>query len=296
MFKCVLNDRNFHSADPLPSVAELTEWYAQKYYQTADQRQTTYQGIYTDQELAHKRLIADQMLYAIEQVAGPGDGRSFIDVGCGEGFLVKSAHDHGWSAEGLDFNGEPARHWNPEIGDKVTAGNAYELLDAIVAEGRQYQVCTLANVLEHVIDPWQLLNTLKRILLPGGVLVITVPNDYSTLQKVLIDEGYVDREYWFSPPSHLHYFDAPSLTRLCTDAGYQVCDLYAAFPVEFFLLHSGSNYVRHPDQGKDAHRARVTVDLLMAQQGMAAFHQLYRSLAGCHMGRQITVVLRNGAA
>ncbi|MEW5728904.1 MAG: class I SAM-dependent methyltransferase [Pseudomonadota bacterium] len=293
-FKAVPNQWGFFSAAPLPSAEELSEWYRKKYYQTADQRQTTYQSSYNEAELAHKRLMANQLLHAVELVSGAGGGRSFLDVGCGEGFALKAAHDRGWSVEGLDFNADPARHWNPEIGDRVVAGDAYALLDQVVASGRQVTACVLTNVLEHVLDPHHLLTTLRRVVEPGGVLAITVPNDFSALQKALVAEGCVEREYWFSPPSHLHYFDSASLPRFCAGMGFEVRDLYAGFPVEFFLLHPGSNYARRPDAGKDVHRARVTLDLMMADRGMDSFHALYRALAACDMGRLITVVLRNG--
>ncbi len=295
-FRCVDAAGGYKSADPLPNEEELTAFYHQRYYQQSESR--SYQRSYSDEELAHKRLCADQHVYAIEHSLQTRAGvplRKLLDVGCGEGYVLASAADRGWEVSGIDFSGFAVENLNPQVAEQVRVGDAYRLLEEAVDRGERYHACTLNNVLEHVLDPEALIQRLATIVEPGGVLVVTVPNDYSDMQQRLLEIGHVDREYWFSPPQHLHYFNCNTLPHFFEEAGCKVLDLYGGFPIELFLFHPASNYVNDQTQGKAAHHARVTMDLMMAGQGMEHFHNLGRAMAKCGIGRTLTIVVRTGA-
>jgi hypothetical protein len=90
----------------------------------------------------------------------------------------------------------------------------------------------------------------------------------------------------------LHYFNVRSLLAFCERQGFRVIDAFADFPIEVFLLHPGSNYVEQPKMGKAAHHARMEPDLLIAEQGLDVYLDLYRALFRAGMGRDLTVLLR----
>jgi hypothetical protein len=50
--------------------------------------------------------------------------------------------------------------------------------------------------------------------------------------------------------------------------------------------------VSAPEAGKAAHQARMALDLVMAENGMAAFHGLAQAFAACGAGRSLTVIAR----
>ncbi len=208
--------------------------------------------------------------------------------------MCAAAAAAGWNVKGIDFTDDAVRRFNPDFAAAVEVGDAYALLDAYLEADERFDACVLTNVLEHVLDPENLLRGLARILSHQGVLVITVPNDYSRLQEKLIERSPIDCEFWFCPPAHLNYFNTVTVQELCRREGLEVLDLCGGFPVDFFLLHPASNYVRDASQGKAAHLARVTADLLMAEHGMEAFHRYFQGLAGCGMGRTVTVIAGPG--
>jgi len=150
----------------------------------------------------------------------------------------------------------------------------------------------MEHVLEHVLDPELLLQRLPRLIAPGGVSAITVPNDFSPLQLAAREAGHVDRDFWLAPPQHLNYFDAKSLTTLLDRLGFETCVAYASFPIDWYLLHPGSNYVADPAAGKPAHRARMAIDLMLAEAGLPAYLALGQALFGCGAGRSLTVIAR----
>jgi SAM-dependent methyltransferase len=213
-----------------------------------------------------------------------------LEVGCGEGWLMAAAAGAGYDVRGLDFSDDGLKRFHPDLVARATFGDAFENLDRLIAAGARFDVVAMEHVLEHVLDPEGLLARLPRLVEPGGVVAITVPNDFSPLQLAAKAAGAIDRDFWVAPPQHLNYFDAPSLRRLLERLGFGLRLGYASFPIDWFLMHPGSNYVADPAAGKPAHRARMAIDLMLAREGMAAYLGLAEALFACGAGRSLTVI------
>lgn len=283
----LIHEDGWRSVDPRPSPEALKAFYSQAYFQDSH---GTYAQAYTDVELKHRALLADLMLHALAQARGSG-GR-LLEIGCGEGWLLKAALAAGYEARGLEFSDYGLKRFNPELAARVAFGDAFEALDRLIDEKAAVEVCVMEHVLEHVLDPEALLARLPAILAPGGVVAITVPNDFSAVQRQAQSLGHIDRAFWVAPPQHLNYFDSESLPRLLERMGLEVVGGYASFPIDWFLFHPGSNYVRAPEAGKAVHLARIALDLVMAERGMAAFHGLAKALLVCGVGRSLTLIAR----
>jgi 2-polyprenyl-3-methyl-5-hydroxy-6-metoxy-1,4-benzoquinol methylase len=277
------------SASPLPSPAALREFYAELYYQTP--QSTTYQSTYGNLDHRYKALKCEALLHALAEL-GMSPGDEFLDVGAGEGFLMDAADRHGLTVTGLDYSSFAIEKFFPHLRPRLLSGDVIDALNGLAAAGRRVAVCSVLNVLEHVLDPSQLLASVRNVLAPRGLAVITVPNDYSRLHALLREEGMIDRDFWWAPPQHLHYFNAENLRGFCVARGFEVVDGFSDFPIDLYLLHPGSNYVLNPQNGPAAHRARLLHDLLIAQQGLGAYLDVYRALFKVGAGRNITLILR----
>ncbi len=104
----------------------------------------------------------------------------FLDVGCGGGFLVETARDHGWTAEGTEVS-RAAAEFGRSRGVTIHAGI---LSDAKLPESA-FDVVTMMEVIEHVPDPVALLRECAELLRPGGALYLTTPNWSSLSRRVL---------------------------------------------------------------------------------------------------------------
>jgi len=288
-FEWVEQPGGWISASPLPSKEELQKFYADLYYQST--QSASYQASYSELELRYRSLRCEALLHALKG-AGISNGDEFLDVGAGEGFLMDAADRNGLVVTGLDYSSFGVGKFFPRLKDRLFDGDVIELLDGLATAGRRVAVCSVINVLEHVLDPIQLLASVRRVLAPRGIAAITVPNDYSRLQALLRDEQMIDRDFWCSPPQHLHYFNADNLSRFCASQGFALVDGFSDFPIDLYLLHPGSNYVIESRNGPAAHRARLLHDLLIAQHGMDRYLQVYRALFGVGAGRNVTVLLR----
>lgn len=121
-----------------------------------------------------------QMLAAVQ---ASGASR-VLDLGCGRGLFPAELHRRlGVQAHGLDvFEPEEvaADGWCYTGGD-LTCGLPY-------GDGR-FDCVTLGEVIEHLPDPDRLLGEIRRVLAPGGRLVVSTPNLVCWANRVLVPLG-----------------------------------------------------------------------------------------------------------
>jgi SAM-dependent methyltransferase len=275
--------------DPIPEIETLQSYYKDKYYQES---KGSYDVKYTEEEIEHKIYEADLIVYSLMRYVDKKNIGSYniLELGCGEGFLLSQASKTGFNVLGVDHSSFGLKKWHPNLKDNFVECDIYEFLKNENKQGT-FDFCVLKNVLEHIIDPAELLSKMKYILKPEGKLIITVPNDYSRLQKKLLDLSLVSTEGWFCPPDHLYYFNTDNFSCYVKSLGFNILDMYSSFPVDMYLFNKYSNYFNDPTKGKEAHYSRIRIDLLIKESGFCEALDLYRSMAKCGIGRNFTTIL-----
>lgn len=106
----------------------------------------------------------------------------FLDVGCGTGELLRCAGNYSdWSLVGVEPVEDAAQTAQEQHGLDVRPTT----LEAAQFPDDSFDVITLLGVLEHLHDPRAMLDEVRRILRPDGVLGIYVPNfSYLRLKDV----------------------------------------------------------------------------------------------------------------
>src|SRR5438034_771164 len=101
--KVILNKYKFYEAAEKPNQKELEDYYAQKYYQTA---QGSYEAEYPPEEYAYFDNKIEQKIFVINKLFKTQENgqRSLIDIGCGEGFTLSHFKKKGWKVVGLDYS------------------------------------------------------------------------------------------------------------------------------------------------------------------------------------------------
>jgi 2-polyprenyl-3-methyl-5-hydroxy-6-metoxy-1,4-benzoquinol methylase len=279
----------FFQVDPLPSQSELSDYYSQKYYQ--ESKSSTYQSAYSKNEIDFIKLKIAQKASNINKIIKEDKG-TFLDVGCGEGFAMNYFHEKKWNVHGIDFSEYGILKFHPNLLKYFQKGEIYSLLEERVNNKEKFDVVWVGNVLEHVLDPIDLLIKLKALLQPDGVLVITVPNDFSSFQEALEQKKLVDRKYWIAYPDHISYFNYNSLRNVADYTGYHCEEIISDFPIELFLLHPGSNYIQSPELGKEAHLARIAFENHLSSKPIGLVNSFYKSLSKLDLGRDLTIFLK----
>ncbi|GAB3578266.1 class I SAM-dependent methyltransferase [Hymenobacter daeguensis] len=287
-----LNEFGFYEIRDKPTPQALSDYYAKRYYQ---ENLTTYQPAYPAEELEHIEGKLRLRHWVLEQLRERGGSGSFLDIGSGEGWALDYFQRHGWDVLGLDFSSFSLEKFHPQLREHLRTGDLYEGVQQLVAAGRQFDVLWLDNVLEHVLEPAELLRLCRQLIKPGGVLVIDVPNDFSALQQHLLATGQIDRTFWVVLPDHLSYFNPTGLRNLAEATGWHVAKVIGDQPIDLNLLNPATNYVMDRSAGKGAHQNRLAQDnFLMRTAPLPAVAAYYEALAGVGLGRSIVAFLQPG--
>lgn len=166
---------------------------------------------------------------------------SVLDFGCGNAdgvgrFLIGEGIDY----VGVDFH-EPSLDYA-----RKKCGGAHAEFRTTVPDDKKFDVVVYADVLEHVPDPLAIVSSHAKLLVPGGIVIGSVPNGYGPCEI----EKFVDRHLRLykmlrfakrtalrlagrppNPPStlpynhesgHIVFFTMRSLKRMAAVAGFRI--------------------------------------------------------------------------
>jgi 2-polyprenyl-3-methyl-5-hydroxy-6-metoxy-1,4-benzoquinol methylase len=155
-------------------------------------------------------------------------GERLLDLGCGEGSFAAAAAEAGLEVVAADVAEEPlrrARLLHPGLDLRLIDGEGnWELEDAA------FDVVWAGEVIEHVADTASWLSELRRVLRPGGRLLLSTPllGRRELLAAVISRAVFAER---FEPRSdHLRHYNAATLRALIADFGFEQIDVHADGP------------------------------------------------------------------
>jgi len=143
----------------------------------------------------------------------PHGGR-ILDVGCGAGFFLRALDPTTWDPFGVEISRAAADDAERVVGlGRIFNGT---LLDS-ACEDTYFDVVTFWSALEHTNEPRASLVEARRILKPGGTLIVQVPNAASYQARWFGGD-------WFAldVPRHRYHFTPTTLARLLDETGYEV--------------------------------------------------------------------------
>ena len=211
--------------DPLPLEADLPALYGEAYFTTGAYTNAAHTGGMDGHLTLYDRpggrsaslRYQGRLVARVECFRQARKGR-LLDVGCGAGYFLDAAREAGWQVQGVELSSAAASVGREQLGLDIFQGT---LADAAFPDA-SFDVLTLFEVLEHLRDPGAVLAEARRILKPGGLLVVQVPNDVEAYRAWL---SRSDNRWWVIPPLHLFYFTEPTLRRWLESFGMDVLSL-----------------------------------------------------------------------
>lgn len=149
-----------------------------------------------------------QHMYLLDKKPG-----KLLDVGCGSGVFLHRMYQLGWSATGLDFDPKAIENARLKYGTDLTV--MHTDLPGAKFPDNSFDAVTMSHVIEHAPDPITLVTECRRILRPGGRVVITTPNIRGNGHKIF-------RDCWWGldSPRHLQVFSLAALRECARKTGF----------------------------------------------------------------------------
>jgi 2-polyprenyl-3-methyl-5-hydroxy-6-metoxy-1,4-benzoquinol methylase len=156
-------------------------------------------GVPQERRRSHHMFISDK------------DTGDMLDVGCGSGDLLIRMQKKGWKAMGIDVDAAAIDKARRKHGVDAHVGVPADL----AAQGRLFDIVTADHVIEHVVDPIEFLRDCRRLLRPGGRVILKTPNAQSFGLR-----RYGGSWRGLEPPRHLHIFTMSALKSCALKSGF----------------------------------------------------------------------------
>ncbi|WP_298536585.1 class I SAM-dependent methyltransferase [uncultured Algibacter sp.] len=152
----------------------------------------------------------------------PNDAKRVLDVGCSNGafaqIVKKKNNTEVWGIEYMQEHGEDAK----KKLDKVFIGKCEDFIEDL--PNAYFDVIYFNDVLEHLVDPYWVLEVLKTKLSINGVVISSLPNVrfFRTFMRVLIQKDWRYEEYGVMDKTHLRFFTKKSIRRMYEELGFEI--------------------------------------------------------------------------
>lgn len=221
-------------------------------------------------------FVARRPLLAAYRTHVPDPGARILDVGCGTGALLRDLRAvHYRRAEGVD----------PFIASPVTHGGRPLVRKASFSDmDGEYDCISFHHVLEHMPDQAGTLRHARRLLAPGGLVLVRIPAAGGAAWRRY-------REDWvqLDAPRHFYLHTERSLALVAGQAGLKVAEIsYDSNGFQFW----GSELYRRGIPLQDPRSPATPGDSIFPAEQLAAWEDEARALNEARDGDQFLAVLR----
>ena len=164
-------DCGYWHVHPMPTEEVLNEFYNTRYYDMSGDNRSMTDKI-NDADSFYTLQYEDR-LRNLMKIFPAHLPKTVFDIGAGYGDFLRFMKKKGWKTQGV----EPSRHAVDIVKDREELGMVHDSVYSLSKPHfKPAAVVTINNVLEHLADPVKVLEMVKgRLLLPGGVLLVIVP-------------------------------------------------------------------------------------------------------------------------
>ena len=145
----------------------------------------------------------------LEKIARLVEGDSVLDIGYAQ---IPNPYFQVKHRTGLDLEKPKESLYEEEL-----VGDATKLRE--VLGDRKFDTVVAGEFIEHIETPYEFLRSLKRVLNPGGRVILSSPNP---LSWPVIGFELIQSQNFFYTQEHLYYFTPRWMARLIKGSGFQL--------------------------------------------------------------------------
>lgn len=162
----------------------------------------------------------------------PKDSNKILDIGCGAGKLIEKLQSLGNECYGIEQSKDAYEVAIYRLGNanKIINKRIEDAIDDI--PNNYFDVILFLDVLEHMIEPWEILKQIKIKLNNSGIIICSIPNIryFHNLYDLVIKKEFEYKEYGVMDKTHLRFFTYKSMQKMFEQAGLKISDFVGINP------------------------------------------------------------------
>jgi SAM-dependent methyltransferase len=136
---------------------------------------------------------------ALERITGGKRDLKILEIGCGLGYLTYALRSENYDVRGLDISQDAVDNANQNFGNYFICEDLFKYVET---NSNSFDIIILTEVIEHVEQPIEFIETTLRLLNTNGKVILTTPNrSLSPLDIVWDSEAPPVHYWWFGEPS-----------------------------------------------------------------------------------------------
>ncbi len=146
-----------------------------------------------------------------------------IDFGCATGYFAELLNKKGCSVVGVEINPTAAKEAEKHCQKVIVADLDFVSLTEILDKEEKFDVAVFGDVLEHLRNPWKILQETKKILSSQGYIVASIPNiAHGSIRLALLQGKFEYTEIGILDDTHLRFFTRETVEDLFERSGYVI--------------------------------------------------------------------------
>ena len=151
-----------------------------------------------------------------------------IGAGAGDTLLYAKENNYAQNIYGVELCKIENSNQTSEIFSNFIIGNIEDL--KLPFEKESFNIIICGDVLEHLIDPYTVLNKLKEYLTDDGVIIASIPNirEFKTMKKIFFQGDFKYEESGILDKTHLRFFTKKNIIELFKNQGFNIIDIISS--------------------------------------------------------------------
>jgi len=152
----------------------------------------------------------------------PPHAKRILEVGCAGGMTGKALRERGFKEiVGIEINEEVAQRGKSYY-DKLIVGDVEKI--RLPFERGHFDCILYGDVLEHLVDPWEVLKEHSAFLKSGGTILCSIPNvrHYRIIKKLVFKGKWEYTDCGIMDRTHLRFFTLDSIRRMLGEADFEI--------------------------------------------------------------------------
>nr|WP_188388551.1 class I SAM-dependent methyltransferase [Priestia taiwanensis] len=146
--------------------------------------------------------------------------KEVLDIGCSKGGLGAAIKEKGIRVSGIEAFEDVASVAKLKL-DDVIVGNIETMELPYKAE--QFDCIIFGDVLEHLFDPWAVVEKVRPYIKPGGMILTSIPNvAHISVVKSLLNGDWTYEEMGLMDKTHIRFFTYKEIIHLFEGAGLAI--------------------------------------------------------------------------